>query len=683
MFKVSVDAGGTFTDAISLDEKGEIKEAKVSSTPEDPAIGVVTSLKRLAMEYGMDFREFLGKVNVILHSSTVATNAIITGKGAKIGLITTKGFKDLLELRRAVKSDVFNLKMEQPPVLVPGHLRMEVEERVDYQGKRLLPLNEEDVRTAVRKLKEEKVEGIVVFCLFSFLNPRHERRIAEIIKEECPEVHVSLSSIVLPQIYEWERLSTTVLSAYIGPVVERYTKSLYNQLREAAFKRELLLMQNNGGVESVEMAVKRPATFISSGPTAAPLSAIYFAEMHGFENVISIDMGGTSFDVAICPKRTISMTPKSKVGDRELNLETVDVSSIGAGGGSIAWIDITGTLCVGPGSAGAVPGPACYGLGGRKATVTDADLLLGYINPDYFLGGEIKLNANIAEDVVREEVAEPLRLDIVEGANAIYNIVNANMVNEISLGTIGIGYDPREFALCVGGGAGPVHAVALAQELGIRHVIIPKVAPGFTSFGLHFSDFRHDYIRTIWKLTQEVDLNELNKSYSEYKKEAYATLKTEGISEDQISLARYVHMQYYGQFRWIEVEMPSGTITKESINTVLDRFNKKHTDVFGFAEPGYPTELINVKVRAIGKTVKPALERLPFGSEDPSKAIKGYRKAFFKDDFVETVIYEGDKLRFGNVIEGPAIIEEKSTTVVIPPKWKFRVDEYGNYLTTT
>ncbi len=680
-FRVAIDTGGTFTDGISVDGEGNVVTVKERTTPQDFTIGFLGSLARLAKGNNLDLRTFLGEVSTILHGTTVGANVIVTRSGPKLGIIATKGHRDALELRRVVKENIFDWKVPFPEPLVPRYLRVEVEERVGSRGNVVIPLNEDSVHQAVSYLKKEGVEGIVVAFLFSFLYPAHERRVAEIIEADYPEADITLSSHVLPASGEFERTSTAAISAYIGPSLRKFIKTLTALLEREGFKGELLFMQNNGGVETAEIAMETPATLAMSGPAAGPTAAIVIGNLHGEKNLISVDLGGTSFDCGIVYKGNCATRTESLIADTRFSLPVLDVKCIGAGGGSIAWFDAANALHVGPQSVGAYPGPACYGSGGQEATVTDADVILGYISPDFFLGGEIPLREDLAQKAIKEKVADRLGLSIVDGAAAIYKIINSVMANSLSYTFTRRGYDPRDFALCVGGAAGPVHAVRVMQELGIPRVLIPRLGPIYCASGMLGVDLRHDYARFYQATWDTLDLGRVKELYAEMEAEGIKTLQREGVSEEQQVWVRLMGVRYYGQFGEIEVPWPSGEITKEAISAGVAAFHVKHRELYGYSDENYPIQLSQFKLTAIGKMPRIQLKEIERGGEDSSPALKGKRDVFFEEagGFVKTPIYDGDRLLCGNILEGPCVVEERKTTVVIPPKFRMRIDEYGNY----
>jgi len=681
-FRVGIETGGTFTDAISVDERGNLVMAKSPTTPKDLKVGIMNSIDHLAQNLNMDRKKFLGEVDTIVHGTTQGTNAIITRSGPKMGIIATQGHTDTIQLRRVRKNNMWDWRMDFPQPLVPRHLRVGVEERITSKGDVLRPLNEESVHKAVAYLKMMGVKSIVVTLIFSFLNPEHEKRIREIIKEDYPEAQVTLSHEILSAAGEYERFNTAVIDAYIRPSIADYIHSLEDLLEGEGFKGKLFFMQNNGGIETAQVAMRKPSTLIISGPAAGPTSALAVGELHGAKSLLSVDMGGTSSDIAIIDNGRFMVRNESVISDHRFSLPVVDVETLSAGGGSIAWFDLGDTLHVGPRSVGAYPGPACYNQGGEEATFTDAAVVLGYINPDYFLAGKMKLRKDLAERAIKEKVANRLGINIAKAAAAIYKVSNAVMASGVSHAFITKGYDPRDFILCAGGAAGPLCALRISEELEIRRVFIPKYAPVYSSFGMLDVDLIHDFSRYYSSLAANLDLNIVKGLYKEMEEEGTLLLEKESVAESQRVLLRTLRMRYYGQFRDIEVSWSSGPINKEAITEAIANFHRRHKELFGSSNENYPLEFMRFGLTAIGKVPKVSFKEITRGTKDAFSALKGERDGYFEESngFVKTRIYDGTKLLSSNVLEGPCIVEETMTTVVIPPGFKMHVDEYGNYV---
>lgn len=681
-FRIGIDVGGTFTDLLVADEAGRSSIYKTLTTPSDPSEGVFDALARAAAGNDLSLEDFLGRVDSIVHGTTITTNAVLTGSGARTGFITTKGFRDVLNMRRGLKERMYDSKYSPPPPLVPRRLIQVVEERVDVEGREVTSLNEDDVFRAIATFKEAKVEAVGVSFLWSFFNPSHEERVREICERELPGVYVSISSEILPQIRVYERHSTTALNAYVGPPLSKYLRNLNDRLREQGFAGTLLIMQSNGGVMSPELAARFASNTLLSGPAGGPVAGIFYGmSAGGFSNIITIDMGGTSFDAALIRDGKPSITTEGSVGGYRLASPILDIHTIGAGGGSIAWIDAGGLLRVGPKSAGAEPGPVCYRRNGTEPTVTDADLLLGYLDADFFWGGRLRLDADRAAWAIKGKIADKLGIDVIAAANGIYQVVNSNMAEALQVVSVQQGYDPREFALVVAGGAGPIHACMIARELGIPLIIVPRESSVFCAAGMLISDLRHDYVRTCTMDVDKLDIARVNRLYAEMTREAKDALQAEGISPDRIRLSYSADLRYIMQFNEVEVSTTSsGEMSADEISTMVDAFNSRHDALYGYSLPGAPVELINLRVSALGITEKPVFERLAFAGEDASSALKGRRNAFFDGQFVDTPVYDGLKIGYGNRVIGPAIIEQPTTTIIVTPDYEVRCDEYGSYV---
>ena len=690
-YKISVDSGGTFTDGVLMKENGEVITAKAHTTPQNPAIGTMDCIRKLAREIETPVEQLLGQTGTIIHGTTLATNIVATHNGAKMGTIATKGYRLRMTFQQVAKSDwqdksvdMFDMRLEAPKALTPNYLMTEVEERVNCRGEVLTPLKEDSVREAVRYLKEQEVESIAVMLMFSPIHPQHEQRVAEIIHEEYPGVFVALSSEILPVIGETERWSTTMFSAYVAPAVSNYLTGLQRELKNAGFTGELVFTQSNGGIATPEVVLDNPAVLLLSGPAAGPSLGLALGEVHGAKNILSVDMGGTSFDVGVAADGEVNIVQQKIIDAKKFSLPSVDVVAAGAGGGSIAWIDPSGRLQVGPQSAGAFPGPACYDKGGTEPTVTDADLVLGYIDPDYFLGGETKLRKDLAEKAIKEKIADPLGLTVIEAAAAIYDIINAVMAGATDVSFAKRGYDPREFTLCAAGGAAPVHAASIMEDLGIKKLIIPKIAPTYCAFGMMFCDLKHDYASPYASETDKANLGLINFLYSQMEKAGLETLQREGVAPEDVRIEKNMDVRYYGQFRQRTASVPDGEVTPETLRQTIANFHEVHKAALGYADPEFPTEIIGLHLTATAKVAKPELRAKNGGAGQAAEAVKGSREAWFTGYGSLTVkVYDGDRLFTGGRVEGPAFIEEKFTTVVVPPGARVEVDVAGNYLMTS
>lgn len=682
MYRACVDVGGTFTDCLILDGHGDLRAFKVPSTPADSSVGMLNSLEAAAKGCDKEPKEFLGELDLIVHGTTLATNALLTGKGAKVAMLTTNGFRDVIEIRRGfknVRTSMFNLFVPPYKPLVPRRLRFAIEERTLYNGEIITPLNEAEVQEAVKKIKAAGIEAIAVCFLHSYINWTNEDRAAAICKEIADDLYVTTSHEVLPIWREYERFSTTVVSATIGPIAARYLNRLDGRLREMGFRGSLLIVQANGLVQTPKESIRRAVYLLGSGPAAAPSAATYFGRLAGKDHLISIDMGGTSLDVSLIRRGEIPMTTESWEGDERVAIKMVDVHSAGAGGGSIAWVDSLGLLRVGPQSAGAEPGPACYGKGGEEPTVTDADLLLGYIPADYFLGGEIQLDVGLARKAV-QKIADPLRLDDLQAAQAIYTTVNSFMADKIGEISTKRGYDPRDFALIVGGGAGPVHGPAIAERLGISTVIIPRFAAFYSACGMFAMDIGRDCARSYICRADKLDINLANCLYDEMEAEAIAAMKAIQVAESDVILTRTADMRYVGQFHEVEVNLASGNLTGQHIEEAVTQFHKRHEELYAFSMSFRAVEFLTFRVKASARKPPFKLEEIPGGEKSPEAALKRHRSCTFDGRSFDTPVYNGEKIRARNLIQGPAVIEERMTTVVIPKAFACKVDPFKNYI---
>ncbi len=684
--KCCTDVGGTFTDCLVQDDRGEVHAFKSPTTPRDPTLGLTNALNKAARFFRMELPQFMSNVHLLIaHGTTLSTNALLTGKIAKVGMLTTEGFRDTIEIRRGyknIRTSRFNIFVPPYTPLVPRTLRMPVEGRMLYTGEELTPLKEEDIHNGIRKFKEEKVEAVAICFLHSYINPTHEKRALEICRAEMNGAYITASHEVLPVYREYERFSTTVVSAAVGPITAHYLAALREKLREIGFQGTLYMVQGGGLVQSVEESSRRAVTLIGSGPAAAPAGAIRLGQCIGSNNLFSIDMGGTSLDVCLIRQGEIPTTDYNWVGDERVAMKMVDVPSVGAGGGSIAWIDSLGLLRVGPQSAGADPGPACYGKGGSEPAVTDADLILGYVPADYFLGGEIVLRRDLAEKAI-DSVAAPLGLDLPAAAKAIFATVNSLMADKMTEISTKRGYDVRDFALVVGGGAGPVHGAYLADLLEIPTIIVPRYAATYSAFGMLNMEVGKDFARSLISRKSLLDLKRVNELYAEMETEAREVLAEIGIAPRDTVFRRSMEMRYVGQFHEMEIfDVPPGEIGAKDLDEITEAFHKRHKDLFTFNMPGREVEFLNVRLKATARQERLKLAEIPRATGDAAEALKRRRPVLWDlaKGYEETPIYDGAKLACGHKILGPAVIEEPATTVVIPGSYVCAVDGVKNYI---
>ncbi|MBM3933105.1 MAG: hydantoinase/oxoprolinase family protein [SAR202 cluster bacterium] len=677
-YRVGVDVGGTFTDLALYDTKtGKLEFGKTSSTPQNQSIGVANGIRDLAARLKIP----AGEIQFFIHGTTVATNTMLERKGAKTALIVTKGFRDVLEIGKQDRPSLYDWRVRRPDPLVPRHLRFEVTERMLHTGEVLTPLDKMDLAATIEEIRKAEVQAIAVCLLHSYANPAHEKAIGEAIKKAMPDVKLSLSHEVLPEFKEYDRMSTTTINAYVGPVMERYLTRLQKAINDVGVQSDVYIMQSNGGTTSAGHSAERPVQTILSGPAAGVIGSNAIANQAGEMNVISVDMGGTSFDICLAYKGQIRRTKESEIERLTVKVPMVDINTLGAGGGSIAWIDQGGALRVGPRSAGAQPGPACYGRGGTVATVTDANLVLGRLGKDSLLGGTMTLDIELARKAIQDNIAGPLKLGLDEAAEGIIRVVNAGMIKGIRVVSIARGYDPREFALVAFGGAGPVHAAELAFEMDIPRVLVP-IAPGVTSaMGLLMADMRHDFVRTVLKPGNEIQPASLTAWYEELEREAIDQMNREKMPEESVTLVRLAEMRYVGQGYEIDTPLPPGKITMQQFAEASQRFHDAHKQRYGYSNPANPVEVVNLRLTAIAATPSPRLEAAPLkGSKDPAKAVKSQRQVYFKGKRSATNVYDRPKLRPGDRLTGPAIVEQLDATTVIWPHQSARVDAYRNII---
>lgn len=684
MTGVTIDVGGTFTDCLVMDAEGRLGQFKSLTTPQDRGKGLLDCLEKAAHAAGKDVREFIGGIEYIIHGTTMATNALLTLRGAKVGMLTTEGFRDELESRRGLKNirtSMYNLMVPPYKPLVRRYLRLPVRERTLYTGEIETPVDVSTVSAALDKFEQEKVRAIAVCFFHSYVNPQNEDQVAKLCRDRFGDgVYVTTSHEILPAPGEFERFSPTVVSAYIGPIVSDYLLALEKSLARMGFRGSLMMVRSDGLVQSVAHSRRQAVSLINSGPAAAPTAARFFGSLLGNENLISVDMGGTSFDVSLMRRGDIPTTTDSWVGEERVAIKMVDVHSIGAGGGSIGWIDSLGLLRVGPQSAGAEPGPACYGRGGELPTVTDANVLLGYIPTDYFLGGEITLDAEKSRQAMRK-VSEPLKVTESEAALAIFNIINSLMADQVIELSTKRGYDVRDFALMVGGGAGAVHGAHIAEQLGIPTVVIPKYSALYSAFGMFAMDVGREYARSYIVSADKLDVQRLERLYRGLIDQATADLKEAHADASELVLSRTAQVRYAGQFHEIEIPLPGELKSTEDVQDVLNTFHARHRELYTFDLPHRPVEFRTFSLRAtVIRKRDLRIVSLAKGQEDASAALKRKRRCLFGKDWIDTPCYDGARLLAGNRIAGPAIIEEEATTVVIPDSFVCSVDKTGSYL---
>lgn len=667
--RIGVDTGGTFTDVCALDETtGRLYVRKIASTPDDPGRAIVDGVSHLLSEIGG--RE-LAEVGYFAHGTTVGTNALVTENGAHTGLLTTEGFRDLLELGRGRRPSLYDLQADKPAALVDRDRRHEVTERVRHDGRVEHALDERQVRELAGRLRDQRVEAVAVCFLYSFGRPEHEREVERILNEELPDAHVSISSAVLPEFREYERLSTVVINAYIGPVVARYLSKLRGRLTELGLHARPHVTQSNGGIIPFETAERTPSRMVLSGPSTGVVGAAEIANAAGYPNVITFDVGGTSSDVSLVRDGVPRVTDGTEIAGRPVRSPMLDIHTVGAGGGSIAWIDPGGALKVGPASAGADPGPACYGKG-EQPTVTDANVLLRILNPEYLLDGSMRIDAEAARRAV-STVAQSLDMDVHEAAHGIIRVITANMARAIRVISVRRGYDPRDYALVAFGGAGPLHAVRLARELGIRTVLVPETPGAQCAAGLLMTDIRADFLRTnMIRLTTEYEatgLESVAKVFTELEDEANDWLSTEQVPEERRRFERWAQLRYAGQNYELPVRVPDGEFDSASLDSLRERFATEHERMYGYSAEDEDIQLVTFRLHAVGTVARAELRQHEPADTESSVAVRTVREVYLPErgGFTECPVYDRALLQPGHVFSGPAIVEQMDTTTLLLP----------------
>ena len=675
-YALAIDVGGTFTDIVLLNlATGDFQLLKTPSTPDDPSRGFIDGITRILGERGVDYSQ----IRRIFHGTTIATNAILEGKGTPVGVLVSEGFKYVLEIGRHSMARMANphvwVKPERP---VPPERVLEIPERTAFDGSVITTLDETAVRSAAAHFRNEGIESIAVSLTHSYANPAHENRVRDLVLKEFPGAHLSLSSEVLPVFREYERTITTVLNAYVMPRVSYYIENLDRELRDLGMEATLLIMKSNGGVIGSETAIRQPVYTALSGPAAGVMSAIDVARNTGTADCISFDMGGTSTDVSLVNGHTPTVTLKGELGNWPVQLPMLDIATIGAGGGSIAWLTAAGNLNVGPRSAGAVPGPVCYGMGGTEPTVTDANLVLGRIN-NTIAGGALTLDVAAARTAIQEKIASPLGLDLYRAAHGILQIVNNNMMGAIRNVSVERGHDPRQFALVAFGGAGPMHSIGVARLLDMTTVIAPP-SPGVASaYGLLVADFKNDYARTSVQKPPEYDHQGMEDIYRSLEREATRWLDSEAVPADRRELERSADLRYAHQGFEVTVELAGNEVGPAALEDTIGNFHQEHHRLFGFSLD-QPVEIVTLRVTARGHLESARMAPLSGELNTPAEAVMGQRPVYFEDagGFASCGIYDRAKLGPGSTIDGPGILENVDSTVIIEPGWSARIDGYGN-----
>jgi N-methylhydantoinase A len=682
-WRVGVDSGGTFTDVCLFDEEdGRVEVWKVSSTPDDPSRGIAQGVEEGMRRVAPDTGDRPGApVAYFGHGTTVATNALIQHRGVRTGLVTTDGFRDLLEIGRQKRPDLYDMQADKPPVLVPRELRMEVPERLRHDGGVEIPLDEDRMRAAARALREAGVQAVAVSFLYGFVRPEHERRAVEILRQEMPDVFISAGHEIAPEFREYERLSTVVLNAYLGPVMRRYIGLLAPRLRELGMMATPHLTQSNGGVIGFPTAAEMPVRTVLSGPSTGVVGAQAIGALAGFDNIITFDMGGTSTDVALLQGGVCKLTSEAVVHGYPIKAPMLDIHTVGAGGGSIAYVDAGGLLKAGPRSCGADPGPVCYNKGNTEPATTDANVVLQTLNPTHLLGGRMEIRQDLAREAIGR-LAQQLGLGVMETAQGILSVVIANMARAIRVISVQRGHDPRDFILMAFGGGGPLHAARLARELDIQRVLVPRNPGILCAMGLLLTDLRADFAAT--RLLPAVDdaVPEVAAAFEELAARAAAWFEGEHIAAEARRLTRTADMRYQGQNYELAVPLPGGPVTAATLRALVEGFAEAHRQRYGFVAEGEAVQIVTLRLEATGLVKKATLKAHPDADPDANAAITGRRPVWFPEagDFMSTPIYSRDALQPGNRFTGPAIVEQMDTTTVVPPGMNAQVDRYLNLI---
>lgn len=673
--RVATDIGGTFTDLVYVDDSGVIGIAKSNTTPPNFEKGVLDVMEKADVQSG--------ELSTFIHGTTVIINALTERKGAKMGLITTKGFRDILEIARGNRPDLFNVRYEKPEPFVERHLRLEVDERLNYKGEILSPLNRKDIEECVQYFKSEGVESIAVSYLHSYVNSAHEEETVKIIKELWPEVFVTASSDITKEWREYERTNTAVLNAYVQPAATTYVDKLDRELQKQTKSDQRYIMQSNGGTTKFNNAKEAPINMVESGPVAGIYGAAVLGELIGEKNIIAFDIGGTTAKCSLIENGEVKVSTDyyierdSRNAGYPIKAPVVDIVEIGNGGGSIAWIDNAGSLKVGPQSAGAMPGPVAYGLGGTEPTTTDANLLAGRLSPKNF---DYDVDMDEVREAIQTKVGNQFGITAEEAALGIIRIANSNMLNALKLISIRKGYNPQDFTLLAFGGGGSMHAPALALELGVKKVVVPIASPVFSAWGMLMTDLRHDYIQTYIKRMNELSLDEITAQWDEIENRALRHYEDEGMTEDKVEFHRFADMRYLGQEHTVKVPVPVGKWSEEDKRDIIERFHTLHEKNYTFKLEDSPTEIVNLHVTAFGKVPKPVIAKIErIGSV--LEARKEFRAVYFEEKgWINTPVYDREKLPSNKVIQGPAVVEEKAAVTVIYEDQQLHLDNYGNII---
>ena len=683
-YRLGIDAGGTFTDFVLADKSGNIKIYKTPSTPDDPIKAIEDGLKIISEDLEINPSDIISQSDLCINGTTVGLNALIQHKGSPVGLICTEGHEDSIEIRLGHKEDGYRYDPDYPPavMLSPRFLRKGIRERILSNGKVKISINEDDVREACKIFVDEGVNSIAISFIWSVLNPSHEIIAEKIVREMMPNAFITVGSRLYPQIREYTRTSTAVTNAYLSPTLKSYVSAINEYFISLGGENNVRYFQSNGGLATGEVMTDRSVYAINSGPASAPIAGLSIANPFKYKNVITVDMGGTSFDITLTKGGSTNLNKNVDFLRYRIGVPMIHVETLGAGGGSIAWIDEMGLLQVGPQSAGANPGPACYSKGGEKPTVSDANLVLGYLNPDGLIGGKLPLNYENAFSSIEKNIAKPLGMEVEKAAYGIFTIVNSNMVNGIRRVTVERGYDPRDFVLVAGGGATGAHITALAKEMGIDTVIVSKLSSGLCAYGQIISDVKYNYMATIPTRLDSIKAAEkINKTFKEIESKGIEHLNKDGFEEKKINTYRSLEMRYVGQIHECTVNIDFFEITEETLKNIKEAFHNRHEELYTYSEKDSPVELVNIESTIYGRIDRPNYSELE-NKGQINDALKISRNLIFseKGNSLKTPVYDGNKLSPGNLIDGPAVVEEDTTTLVIESGWFLELHKSGTYI---
>ena len=683
-YRLGIDAGGTFTDFVLADKSGNIKIYKTPSTPDDPTKAIEDGLKIISKDLEINPSDIISQSDLCINGTTVGLNALIQHKGSPVGLICTEGHEDSIEIRLGHKEDGYRYDPDYPPavMLSPRFLRKGIRERILSNGKVKISINEDDVREACKIFVDEGVSSIAISFIWSILNPSHEIIAEKIVREMMPNSFITVGSKLYPQIREYTRTSTAVTNAYLSPTLKSYVSAINEYFISLGGENNVRYFQSNGGLATGEVMTDRSVYAINSGPASAPIAGLSIANPFKYKNVITVDMGGTSFDITLTKGGSTNLNKNVDFLRYRIGVPMIQVETLGAGGGSIGWIDEMGLLQVGPQSAGANPGPACYSKGGKKPTVSDANLVLGYLNPDGLIGGKLPLNYENAFNSIEKNIAKPLGIEVEKAAYGIFTIVNSNMVNGIRRVTVERGYDPRDFVLVAGGGATGAHITALAKEIGINTVIVSKLSSGLCAYGQIISDVKYNYMATIPTRLDSIKAAEkINKTFKEIESKGIEHLNKDGFEEKKINTYRSLEMRYVGQIHECTVNIDFFEITEETLQNIKEAFHNRHEELYTYSEKDSPVELVNIESTIYGRIDRPNYSELE-NKGQINDALKISRNLIFseKGNALKTPVYDGNKLSPGNLIDGPAVVEEDTTTLVIENGWFLELHKSGTYI---